>query len=108
LHAGVPPNWDKNTLLSQSFMVEKHLKKSAVGSFINQMYGDSPHTCKVDQCPKKISVSANSLFSCKNHALKSVGAVFCPILCSNSKVPSARQKRNMIRFKDKQIFSVAC
>jgi bis(5'-nucleosyl)-tetraphosphatase (symmetrical) len=44
LHAGVPPNWDKNTLLSQSFMVEKHLKKSAVGSFINQMYGDSPHT----------------------------------------------------------------
>jgi hypothetical protein len=25
-------------------MVEKHLKKSAVGSFINQMYGDSPHT----------------------------------------------------------------
>jgi hypothetical protein len=29
LHAGVPPNWDKNTLLSQSFMVEKHLKKSA-------------------------------------------------------------------------------
>jgi bis(5'-nucleosyl)-tetraphosphatase (symmetrical) len=43
LHAGVPPNWDKNTLLSQSFMVEKHLKKS--------------------------------LFSCKNHALKLLGAV---------------------------------
>jgi bis(5'-nucleosyl)-tetraphosphatase (symmetrical) len=21
LHAGVPPNWDKNTLLSQSFML---------------------------------------------------------------------------------------
>lgn len=48
LHAGAPPNWDKNTLLSQSFIVEKHLKKSDAEGFINQMYGNSPHTWHLD------------------------------------------------------------
>lgn len=43
VHAGVPPHWDKATLLDQTSIVEKHLHGNQAGDFIDTMYGDYPY-----------------------------------------------------------------
>lgn len=43
IHAGIPPIWDKPTLLAQTAKVEKHLQGNQIGDFINNMYGDQPY-----------------------------------------------------------------
>ena len=48
VHAGIPPLWDKATALKQSRVVEKHLKNTQVGHFIDTMYGDQPYTWTSD------------------------------------------------------------
>ena len=51
VHAGIPPNWDKSTALSQSANVQKHLQSDNAGAFIDNMYGNNPATCspKLDE-----------------------------------------------------------
>jgi bis(5'-nucleosyl)-tetraphosphatase (symmetrical) len=48
VHAGIPPIWDKTTLLTQTATVEKHLQSHQAGGFINIMYGDHPYTWAED------------------------------------------------------------
>lgn len=48
VHAGVPPIWNKTTLLKQTAVVEKHLQSSQSGNFISAMYGNHPHTWTED------------------------------------------------------------
>ncbi len=44
VHAGIPPIWDKSTLLTQTATVEKHLQGNQTGIFIDDMYDNQPYT----------------------------------------------------------------
>jgi len=48
VHAGIPPNWDENTALKQSAVVEQHLQNEDVGTFIHNMYDNHPYTWSDD------------------------------------------------------------
>ncbi|MCH9646532.1 MAG: symmetrical bis(5'-nucleosyl)-tetraphosphatase [Proteobacteria bacterium] len=48
VHAGIPPNWDKNTALKQSRLVQKHLKSENLGDFLTKMYHNQPDTWQAD------------------------------------------------------------
>ncbi|MCS5589083.1 MAG: symmetrical bis(5'-nucleosyl)-tetraphosphatase [Candidatus Thioglobus sp.] len=55
VHAGIPPNWDENTVLKHSSIVEQHLQSDNVGAFIDSMYDNHPYTWsdglnKMDAC----------------------------------------------------------
>jgi bis(5'-nucleosyl)-tetraphosphatase (symmetrical) len=44
VHAGVPPQWDKSDVLSNSAIVENNLQSNQVVSFLSKMYGNSPNS----------------------------------------------------------------
>ncbi|CAB5495924.1 Bis(5'-nucleosyl)-tetraphosphatase, symmetrical (EC [Bathymodiolus thermophilus thioautotrophic gill symbiont] len=149
VHAGVPPIWDKTTLLTQAATVEKHLKSHQAGDFINTMYGDHPHTWSedlnaMDKCRYTINACMRMRF-CKadgtlefqgkmnhdtapkgfkawflqdNRTLKNTDIFFGhwstlsnigqPHIYPMDKGCAWGGALNMIRFKDKRIFSIDC
>ena len=44
VHAGVPPQWDKSDVFSNSAIVENNLQSNNVVSFLSQMYGNKPNS----------------------------------------------------------------
>ena len=42
VHAGIPPNWDRNIALSKSLMVQRKLQANNVSEFITDMYSNEP------------------------------------------------------------------
>ncbi|BAS67888.1 MAG: symmetrical bis(5'-nucleosyl)-tetraphosphatase [Gammaproteobacteria bacterium] len=48
VHAGVPPIWDKPTLLTHTTKVEAHLQGNQAGAFIDDMYGNKPSIWTAD------------------------------------------------------------
>ncbi|CAC9601718.1 Bis(5'-nucleosyl)-tetraphosphatase, symmetrical (EC 3.6.1.41) [uncultured Gammaproteobacteria bacterium] len=149
VHAGIPPIWDKTTLLTQTATVEKHLQSHQAGDFINIMYGDHPYTwaedlnamdkCRytINACMRMRFCKADSTLEFKgkmNHdtAPKGFKAWFLqnnrklentdiffghwstlsniaqPHIYPMDKGCAWGGALNMIRFEDKQIFSVNC
>ncbi len=71
VHAGIPPNWDKNTALQQSSLVQRHLQGDNVGAFISDMYNDNPRTwseqlSQADSCRYSINACMRMRF-CDSH-----------------------------------------
>ncbi len=48
VHAGIPPNWDKITVLKQANLVQKHLQSEELGYFLTKMYHNQPDTWRAD------------------------------------------------------------
>ncbi len=44
VHAGVPPQWDKSDVFSNSAIVENNLQSNNVVSFLSQMYSNKPNS----------------------------------------------------------------
>jgi len=55
VHAGIPPNWDKNTVLTQAALVQANLQSENLAEFLTKMYHNQPDTWhanlgEIEQC----------------------------------------------------------
>lgn len=149
VHAGIPPIWNKTTLLTQTAIVGKHLQGNQSGDFINAMYGDHPHTWadnlnEMDGCRYTINacmrmrfcqadgrlefehkMSADTApkdfkawFLHENRLLKdtdiffghwsTLSAITQPHIYPMDKGCAWGGALSMIRFEDRQMFSINC
>jgi bis(5'-nucleosyl)-tetraphosphatase (symmetrical) len=149
VHAGIPPIWDKTTLLTQTALVEQHLQGNQAGEFIDDMYGDFPYAwtdnlapmdacrytinacmrqrfCKADgtlEFTGKMNADTapkgfKAWFLHKNRVLKNTDIFFGhwstlsdiqqPHIYPMDKGCAWGGALSMIRFEDRQVFSVNC
>ncbi|SMN11845.1 Bis(5'-nucleosyl)-tetraphosphatase, symmetrical [uncultured Candidatus Thioglobus sp.] len=149
VHAGIPPLWDKNTALTQTSIVEKHLQSHFADEFISHMYGNQPYTWtpdleEMDACRYSINACMRMRFCKADGMLEFTGKMNYDTALENFKAWFLHPNRvlkntdiffghwstlsnvnqphiyptdkgcvwggalSMIRFEDKQTFSVTC
>ena len=69
IHAGIPPNWDVDTLKTQAKQVQSHLKSDDLSGFLSKMYNNNPYTwsqdlTELEQCQYTINALMRMRF-CK-------------------------------------------
>ncbi len=75
VHAGVPPNWDKKTVLERSSLVQKHLQSENLGDFLTKMYHNQPdawrtNLSELEQCRYTINALMRMRFCKANGQLE--------------------------------------
>ncbi len=75
VHAGIPPNWDIDTLTTQAKQVQAHLQSDNLSDFLKKMYHDNPHTwhpdlTELDQCQYTINALMRMRFCKANGELE--------------------------------------
>ena len=75
VHAGIPPNWDIDTLKTQAKQVQSHLKSDDLGGFLSKMYNNNPHTwsqdlTELEQCQYTINALMRMRFCKANGELE--------------------------------------
>lgn len=75
VHAGIPPNWDLNTVKSQAQQVQAYLQSDDLSGFLSKMYNNNPYIWtedlnELEQCQYTINALMRLRFCKANGELE--------------------------------------